>query len=37
MKTNDLRYTATKKNVNLDGDKVDIIVNIRLNDECKIF
>jgi hypothetical protein len=35
MKTNDLRHTATKLKVDYHGDKADIIVKIRLNDECK--
>ena len=35
MKTNDLRYTTTKIGVMSYGEKVDIIVKIRLNDECK--
>lgn len=35
MKTNDLRYTTTKTSVNYYGEKADIIVKIRLNDECK--
>lgn len=35
MKTNDLKHTVTKKNINYSGIKADIIVNIRLNDECK--
>lgn len=35
MKTNNLKYNATKSNFTLDGTKADIIVKIRLNDECK--
>lgn len=35
MKTNNLKFTATKLNVLSYGERADIIVNIRLNDECK--
>ena len=35
MKTNNLKHTAIKTGVNYYGDKADIIVKIRLNDECK--
>jgi hypothetical protein len=35
MKTNNLKYTRAKNGVKLDGERVDIIVNICLNDECK--
>lgn len=35
MKTNSLKYTATKTNVNYYGKKADIIVKIRLDDQCK--
>lgn len=35
MKTNDLRFKATKTGINYGGTEADIIVNIRLNDECK--
>lgn len=34
MKTNNLKYTETKQ-INHNGEKCDIIVKIRLNDECK--
>jgi len=35
MKTNSLTYSVTKLGVNYHGEKADIIVKIRLNDECK--
>jgi hypothetical protein len=35
MKTNDLRYSTAKIGVNCYNEKADIIVKIRLNDECK--
>lgn len=35
MKTNDLRHNTTKLNVDCYGEKADIIVKVRLNDECK--
>lgn len=35
MKANNLKYTATKTGINYEGTKADIIINIRLNDECK--
>ncbi len=35
MTTNSLKHTATKSGITLYGEKADIIVEIRLNDECK--
>ena len=35
MKSNNLKHTVTKSNINYSGTKADIIVSITLNDECK--